>query len=70
MHHLRRADRMWGGVISALELWAFLILAESCFSWAFWRDRRPIIYVAVSWTGGWMVVCLPAILAASYASSK
>eukprot|EP00983_Pelagomonas_calceolata_P082065 1155806-Pelagomonas_calceolata.AAC.1 len=25
MHHLCRADQMWGGIIDALELWAFLL---------------------------------------------
>eukprot|EP00983_Pelagomonas_calceolata_P074002 1152356-Pelagomonas_calceolata.AAC.2 len=25
MYHICRADQMWGGVTSALELWAFLL---------------------------------------------
>eukprot|EP00983_Pelagomonas_calceolata_P011723 377696-Pelagomonas_calceolata.AAC.1 len=31
MHHLCRADQMCGYVISVLELWSFLLLAERSF---------------------------------------
>eukprot|EP00983_Pelagomonas_calceolata_P110737 1159707-Pelagomonas_calceolata.AAC.1 len=51
MHQLCRADQIWGGVIGALELWAFLLRAKSCFCWAYWRDSRPIVSVAVFWMG-------------------
>eukprot|EP00983_Pelagomonas_calceolata_P060889 1146572-Pelagomonas_calceolata.AAC.1 len=30
MHHLCRADQMWGGVISVSELWTFLLWAKRC----------------------------------------